>query len=335
MATTTAAPVVLPPARATRTARRRGARPLVALLALLGVLTLLYPTAARWFSDRRHAVEVTGYAEQVDRLPDAQGRAILAAAAEYNAGLPTGTLRGVSLAGGTASSTGDAETSSREQLAVPGTDVVAGLGIPALGLDLPVRHGTDESTLGRGVGHLAGSSLPVGGEGTHTVLTGHSGLVGSAMFDGLHDLEAGDEVVLTVLGAVLRYEIDRIEVVTPDTTDGLRIEPGEDQLTLVTCTPIGVNSHRLLVHAHRVADGAEPGAGGLGGSGIVAGFAWWAVVAGVALVAAGLVALLPARRPGRAAVRRGRRRGRPRPPARAAAGRRAGSPAPRTAPPGC
>lgn len=357
-------------ATARSTARGRGMRPLIALLALLGVLTLVYPTAARWFSDRRHTVEISGYAEEVDRLPDAQGRAILAAAAAYNDDLPTGPLRGVSLANGTASSTGETGAGYRQQLAVPGTDVMASIGIPAIGLDLPIRHGTDEGTLGRGVGHLAGSSLPIGGEGTHAVLTGHSGLVGSSMFDDLHDLEVGDDVVLTALGAVARYEIDSIEVVTPDSTAGLRIEPGEDRLTLVTCTPIGVNSHRLLIHAQRVPDVSVLDDGSLGGSGIVAGFPWWAVVAGSTVAGALATALPRGRRPsrhravvagrahrgargegggrgsrgGRSAsgpadgvvrpVRRPRRPGRRRPPARAGAGPRAGSPAPRTAPRG-
>lgn len=278
-----------------RAARRRGVRPLVALLALLGVLTLVYPSAARWFSDRRHAVEITGYAEEVELLPDAQGRAILDRAAAWNADLPTGPLRGVSLAGGSATSTGSSGARYLDHLVVPGTDVIASLGIPAIDLDVPVRHGTGTETLSRGAGHLAGSSLPVGGEGTHAVLTGHSGLVQSSMFDALHDLESGDEVVLTVLGATLRYEVDAIEVVTPDSTGGLRIEPGRDLLTLVTCTPVGVNSHRLLVHAHRVADTAALDDGTVGGSGILAGFPWWAVVAGVAVLGAGVAALHPGR----------------------------------------
>lgn len=267
----------------------------VAVLALLGVITLVYPSAARWFSDRRHAVEVTGYAAEVDQLPDATGRAILARAAEYNADLPTGPMRGLTLANGGASG-GTTTGGYRDQLAVPGTDVMASLSIPAIGLDLPVRHGTDEATLGRGLGHLEGSSLPVGGAGTHSLITGHSGLVDASMFDHLHDLEAGDVVVVSVVGATLRYEIDSIETVTPASTEGLRIVPGEDRLTLVTCSPIGVNSHRLLVHAHRLADAPGTGSAQLGGTGIVAGFAWWAVAMAGGLAGSAVLAAPPRRR---------------------------------------
>lgn len=293
------------PSRPAAPARRQGRslRVAVAVLALLGVVTLVYPSAARWFSDRRHAVEVTGYASEVEQLPDADGRAILARAADYNDALPSGALRGLSLANGGAAG-GTTSGGYPDQLAVPGTDVMASVSIPAIGLDLPVRHGTDEATLARGLGHLEGSSLPVGGAGTHSLITGHSGLVDSAMFDDLHDLEAGDLVVVSVVVATLRYEVDAIETVTPESTEGLRIEPGEDLLTLVTCSPIGVNSHRLLVHAHRVADEAAPGSGEVAGTGIVAGFAWWAVALAGGL--AGSVALAAApRRPGRHRRRRG------------------------------
>jgi sortase A len=317
-ATATApAPTGVAPPR-TSAARRAGSgRPWIVLLALLGVLTLAYPSAARWFSDRKHAVEVSGYTEQVDRLPDAEGRAILDRAAAYNAALPTGPLRGVSLAGGAATSDGATGPEYLDQLAVPGTDVMATLGIPSIGLDLPVRHGTDEATLGRGLGHLANSSLPVGGPGTHTVLTGHSGLVGSSMFDGLHDLEAGDAIVLTTLGATTRYEVHAIDVVSPGATDSLRIEQGEDLLTLVTCTPIGVNSHRLLVRAHRVADQLAVGDGTVAGPGVGAGFPGWMVVVGAAVVGAGVVVRAPEGARRRGAATGGRHRaGRKQPPVR-------------------
>lgn len=128
--------------------------------------------------------------------------------------------------------------------------------IPKLQCTLPIYHGTDEGTLQRNIGHLSGSSVPVGGESTHSVLSGHRGLPSAKLFSDLDKLTEGDQFVLRVLNETLTYEVDQILIVLPDEMDSLRIEEGKDQCTLVTCTPYGVNSHRLLVRGHRIENGA-------------------------------------------------------------------------------
>lgn len=124
--------------------------------------------------------------------------------------------------------------------------------IPSIGITLPIYHGTSDATLERGVGHLLGSSLPVGGESTHAVLTAHSGMASMKMFSDLDLLKVGDVFYLEVLGETLAYQVDQIKTVLPHDTTYLGITAGEDQCTLVTCTPFGVNTHRLLVRGSRI-----------------------------------------------------------------------------------
>lgn len=147
-----------------------------------------------------------------------------------------------------------------DQLRLGRSDTMARLRIPTIGASLPVFHGTSDETLERGVGHLQGSALPVGGAGTNSVLTGHSGIPQSRLFTDLHDLVAGDLMTVEVVGETLTYQVDRIDTVLPTETDLLQPVPGADLLTLVTCTPIGVNTHRLLVQAHRVDQADLPAA---------------------------------------------------------------------------
>ena len=145
------------------------------------------------------------------------------------------------------------EADEYAQLLNPMGDGVMGfVDIPAIGQRLNIYHGTNDAVLERGVGHMVGTSLPVGGEGTHCVLSGHRGLASAKLLTDLDRLDAGDMVYLHVLGQVLAYEVDGQEVVLPNKIDVLNIVPGQDLLTLLTCTPYAVNSHRLLVRAHRV-----------------------------------------------------------------------------------
>ncbi len=125
--------------------------------------------------------------------------------------------------------------------------------LPKLGVSLPIYHGTEEETLDRGVGHLIGSSLPIGGSSTHAILTGHSGLASQKMFSDLDKLEIGDTFYLEVLNEILAYEVDQINTVLPHDTTYLGLEEGKDLCTLVTCTPFGVNTYRLLIRGHRIA----------------------------------------------------------------------------------
>ena len=164
-----------------------------------------------------------------------------------------------------------------DQLRLGASDTMARLRIPTIGASLPVFHGTSDEMLERGVGHLQGSALPVGGAGTNSVLTGHSGIPQSRLFTDLHDLVAGDLMTVEVVGETLTYQVDRIDTVLPTETDLLQPVPEADLLTLVTCTPIGVNTHRLLVQAHRVDEADLPAAVIVAGA-AGAGFPWWGLV---------------------------------------------------------
>lgn len=139
------------------------------------------------------------------------------------------------------------------QLNIAGNGIMGYVEIPAIGVTLPIYHGTGADTLERGIGHLLGSSLPVGGESTHTVLTGHSGMASQKMFSDLADMQIGDVFYLDVLGERLAYQVDQIKTVLPTDTSDLGIADGKDYCTLVTCTPFGANTHRLLVRGTRIA----------------------------------------------------------------------------------
>jgi sortase A len=253
-------------------------RAIVVLIAAAGLGVLLYPAAATWVSDRTHAAAVGAYVSTVDSMPPARVRELLADARDYNAHLPKGPLRDPYSASGAGKQTarGDGVDDYLHTLDV-GPDTMMGVvAVPSIDVSLPIFHGTAADTLDRGVGHLYGTALPVGGAGTHSVLTGHSGIVGSTLFSNLHKVKPGDEVTVTVLDQTLTYRIDQIRTVRPEETDSLAPAPGKDYLTLVTCTPIGVNSHRLLVRGVRVPTGAaaEQRSAVVAGRPQV-GFPWW------------------------------------------------------------
>lgn len=259
---------------------------------------LLYPSAASWFSARIHATQVNGYIHDVAALDDSTAQRLLADAQDYNRILPDGPLRDpyVLNADGGQSEIANGEDAYQDMLGGPSGDVMARIRIPAIDVDLPVFHGTDQATLSRGVGHLYGSSLPVGGTGSHSVLTAHSGLVNSTLFTDLNQLEIGDVFTVTVLDEVLYYSVDQLLTVEPKDTDALRRVAGEDYVTLVTCTPTGVNSHRLLVRAERIPPPAESTADrtALADDVTDPGFPWWAV--GLAAGALGILGLTRPRR---------------------------------------
>ena len=234
-----------------RTARRLGILPFAA--AVIGASILFYPAAATWLSDWTQADSLGTYA----RIVEAQTPKLLADARDeahaFNAQLPRGQLRDPFAAGVRAEAT---RSDYDRTLQTPGTEVIAHLSIPAIDVSLPVYHGVGDRALDRGVGHLPGSSLPVGGPGTHAVLSAHSGLATAVMLTDLEKMRKGDSFQITVLGEVLTYRVDQILVVKPSESDVLRIEDGKDYVTLLTCTPVNVNTHRLLVRGERVPDGA-------------------------------------------------------------------------------
>lgn len=230
---------------------RRGLlRFLSALLAVLAVCAAVWPFAVQWASGARLSREASAAAAA--HMPaTAADRRDLKAAHAYNRRLTrSGQPRlgaAMSRAGGSPDFSGSSDRTYMSVL----PDVMATVSYPSLGIGLPVRHGASDQVLREGAGHLYGSSLPVGGKGTHAVLTGHTGLPDSLLFTRLDEAKRGDVFYIAVRGSTLAYKVDRISVVDPSDTSLLRIRAGEDRATLVTCTPYGVNSHRLLVSGLR------------------------------------------------------------------------------------
>ena len=203
---------------------------------------LLYPLVGELLSEKYHSDVETTYTEAIADTDDAELTAQREAAEQYNA-----MLSGAAIAEGGASAPPMAYA---QQLTVGG--VMAYVDIPKINVYLPVQHGTDADTLERSVGHVVGTSLPVGGSSTHSVLSAHSGLASSKLFSDIDQLAAGDTFYIHVLGEVLAYQVDNIATVLPTDTSLLQIEEGKEFVTLVTCTPFGVNTHRLLVRGYRV-----------------------------------------------------------------------------------
>ena len=215
------------------------------LAAACGVVALgllLYPLVGEFLNEKYHSDVETSYTTAIEDTDDAELAAQRQAAQQYNA-----MLSGAAITEGGASAPPSPYT---EQLTVGG--VMAYIDIPKIGVYLPVQHGTGADTLERAVGHVMGTSLPVGGSSTHAVLSAHSGMASSKLFSDIDQLEKGDIFYIHVLGEVLAYEVDAINTVLPTDTSLLQIEDGKDLVTLVTCTPFGVNTHRLLVRGHRV-----------------------------------------------------------------------------------
>lgn len=268
--------------------RRLGVPIVLQIAAMIGIGALLYSSAADWFSTLNHNSEISGYVDAVEQLPDAARDEALDLAREYNSYMPAGMLRDPY-----SNPVSDEEVDAGYQaydalLRVSDNGVIGQLSYPRLDINLPVYHGTGETALSSGVGHLYGSSLPIGGPSTHSVLTSHSGLLNASLFTRLPEARAGDTFEVTVLGENHYYQVDSIETVLPEATEGLQIIEGEDRITLITCTPTGINSHRLLVHASRTAAPAgEDGSRVIAGDGKTAGFPLWAVgfVGGSALTA--------------------------------------------------
>lgn len=215
------------------------------LAAACGVVALgllLYPLVGELLSEKYHSDIETSYTAAIKDTDDAELTTQWQAAQQYNAMLANATI---SEGGASAPPLAYAE-----QLTVGG--VMAYVDIPPIGVYLPVQHGTGAETLEKSVGHVVGTSLPVGGSSTHAVLSAHSGMASSKLFSDIDQLEKGDTFYIHVLGEVLAYEVDNINTVLPTDTSLLQIEDGKDLVTLVTCTPFGINTHRLLVRGHRV-----------------------------------------------------------------------------------
>ena len=212
--------------------RKKSTTIILLLILLTGLSLLLYPTVSDYWNSFHQSRAIAGYTERVAEMDTADYEAMWNAAADYNQRLLADTGNRYRMT--------EAEEEEYESLLdVTGTGIMGYVEIPKIRTSLPIYHGTDEAVLQIAIGHLAGSSLPVGGEGTHCVLTGHRGLPSAKLFTNLDEMEEGDTFSLHVLDQTLTYEVDQIRIVEP-------------YCTLVTCTPYGINTHRLLVRGHRI-----------------------------------------------------------------------------------
>ncbi|WP_300768145.1 class C sortase [uncultured Bifidobacterium sp.] len=236
------------------------------MLALLGFTAILYPLVLQAFSEKQLGETSDSVSATASGWPQNQRDSELAKAHAYNKRLaasgqpvlgeavdPFSTRSGESAASDQSDSESTKDKTYQSLLNVSGDGIMGSVVIPKISVNLPIYHGSADSVLARGVGHLYGTSLPVGGTSTHPVLTGHRGLVNALMFTRLDEMRVGDYFYIKIMGKTLGYKIDRISVILPNDTSKLRVVKGEDRVTLMTCTPYGVNTHRLLVSAVRAA----------------------------------------------------------------------------------
>ena len=213
------------------------------LIFLVGLSVMLYPTVSDYINQKNQSRAVASYSEEVENLSDVDYQAYFDAADDYNRRLaetPDAFYRPEEVSGYT------------DTLDVSGTGIMGYITISKIGVELPIYHGTSDGVLQVAAGHLEGSSLPVGGAGTHAVISAHRGLPSAKLFTNLDELEAGDTFTITMLDRVLTYEVDQISIVLPTETDLLQPVEGKDYVTLMTCTPYGINTHRLLVRGKRI-----------------------------------------------------------------------------------
>ncbi|OZG64506.1 sortase [Bifidobacterium hapali] len=233
------------------------------LLLVAAVCVAGFPLALQYRSSLELARTSQQSAAHVEGWPYPQAENALKAAHAYNAKLATSgqpilgeAIDPFSSQGGGSHAKGEDSAASKDKeyqsLLDAGNGVMGTIRVPTVSIELPIYHGTSEEALASGAGHLYGTSLPVGGASTHAVITGHRGLVEALMFTRLDEVKTGDFMYVEVMGETIGYQVDRISVILPDDTSQLKIVQGEDRLTLMTCTPYGVNTHRLLVSGHRV-----------------------------------------------------------------------------------
>lgn len=215
----------------------------IILIFLVGLGFISYPTVSNLWNQAHQSRAIATYSKQVEKLDDSENKKMLKAARKYNKSLQKKSDHW--------------KLSKKDKkkyeslLDVSGTGIMGYIEVPKIDCSLPIYHGTDEGALQIAIGHLEGSSLPVGGKSTHCVLSGHRGLPSARLFTDLDQMEEGDIFILNILGRKLAYEVDQIRVVLPEEMSDLEVIEGKDLCTLVTCTPYGINTHRLLVRGHR------------------------------------------------------------------------------------
>ena len=256
---------------------------LPAIVVILGLLVMMYPVVSTAWNNYGASKAAKEYAQLDKDTPQEVKNTQWDKAHEYNEQRTSGPILDPWLNDISPDNPEYAEY--LDQLSE--NDAMARLIFPKIGADLPIYHGTSDDVLQRGLGHLYGSDLPIGGRGTHSVITGHTGLSNATMFDNLSKAEEGDAFYVQVSGHKLKYEIDQIKVVLPDQTEDLRPDESGDYITLITCTPYGVNTHRLLVRGHQVP--LEPVDEGVFDQNHSGGWQWWmyALMAAVLAIGAG------------------------------------------------
>ncbi len=215
---------------------------------IIALSVLLYPTVSNYLYEKNGARVISSYDENAVQLSESEKQAMLEAARQYNQEL----LGNIELLDPFSPIKKEVDARYQSLLNTNEAGMMGYIRIPEIDVELPIYHGTEEKVLQSGVGHFEGTSLPVGGESTHTVLTGHRGLPSKMLFTDMDELAEGDIFYIKILGETLAYQIDQILTVEPENTKALTIVPGKDYATLVTCTPYAVNTHRLLVRGIRI-----------------------------------------------------------------------------------
>jgi len=224
--------------------RRRLGNILLTLAFVLGIALIAYPSFSDWWNSFHQTRAIAGYTAQVANMDKKEFDRMWAEAEAFNDYLSKKSSR--------FNLTDEELATYNSILDVTGTGIMGYIDIPSIKISLPVYHGTDEAILQIAIGHIEGTSFPIGGEGTHCAVSGHRGLPSAKLFTDIDQLQAGDKFLLQILDRTLTYEVDQIRIVLPQELQDLEIDPNQDYCTLITCTPYGVNTHRLLVRGHRV-----------------------------------------------------------------------------------
>ncbi len=270
---------------------------IIAVTAVAGMGAFMYPSTAAWWSQYNESKAVLAYTDEAEADSPPGNAVQLQRARDYNRSLSTGSI----VVGADSNKPvllGEQDSADGYWKLLPSnTDVMARLRIPSIDLDLPIYHGTSDEVLEKGVGHLQGTSLPVGGENTHSVLTAHTGLSKATLFNNLNKVKIGDTFTITVLGETLTYRAIELQTILPENTGSLIIQKDKDLVTLVTCTPLGINTHRYLVTGERVSP--TPLSDVEAGQEIpqVPRFPWWAVIIPSGLALAGVYVWQMGRQP--------------------------------------
>lgn len=229
--------------------KKNGLTMILVAVFLMGLGLILYPTVSDYWNSLHQSKAVVSYVENVTNIDDEKYEELWQDAAAYNERLGESGIQWLL--------TDEEKEEYNELLKIDDSGIMAYIDIPVINCSLPIYHGTEESVLQVAVGHIEGTSLPVGGESSHCVVSGHRGLPSARIFTDLDKLVEGDTFLIHTLDATLTYEVDQIRIVEPTDLSDLQIEEGKDLCTLVTCTPYGINTHRLLVRGHRVANVEE------------------------------------------------------------------------------